>query len=242
MDGPRKTADQRAPDPSLLALTQDLVSNFDVVEFALRATRYAQLSDADSSGVLLKTGDGLTLLAASSEEASVLESFQAQHLDGPCVEAFRSSRPVHAADEEEMTSRWPDFSKVARDRGLRSVMAVPLALRQTPIGAMGFVRKRPGPVGEMDRMRLSALADMTAVAIALAQGADSHARTAAQLQLALDSRVVIEQAKGMVMAAAGLQPSDAFELLRRYARRRGEKLTAVAEAVVNSRIDPANLL
>ncbi|HEX5534674.1 MAG TPA: GAF and ANTAR domain-containing protein [Actinomycetales bacterium] len=242
MDGPRTTADQPAPDPRLLALSHDLVSSFDVMEFALRATKYARLADADSSGVLLRTGDGLTLLAASSEDAWVVESFQAQHLDGPCVEAFRSSSPVHAADEDEMTRRWPHFSQVAVSRGLRSVMAVPLALRQIPIGAMGFFRKRRGPVGETDRTRLSALADMTAVAIVLAQGAGSHARTAAQLQLALDSRVVIEQAKGVVMAAAGLQPSDAFEVLRRYARRRGEKLTAVAEAVVNSRIDPANLL
>jgi GAF domain-containing protein len=226
----------------MVALSHDLASSFDVVEFAIRATRYALLADVDSCGVLLRAGDGLTLLAASSEEAWVVESFQAQSRDGPCVEAFSSRQLVHAADEAELSRRWPDFAKVALNQGLRFAMAVPLTLQETPIGAMGFFRRRPGPVGEVDRTRLSALGDMTAVAIGLAQGAGLHARTAAQLQHALDSRVVIEQAKGMVMSLAGLSASEAFEVLRRYARRRNEKLTEVAEGVVNGRIDTAKLL
>jgi hypothetical protein len=242
MDGPMKIRDQPPPDPSLVALTHDLASSFDVVEFALRATGYALLADVDSSGVLLRAGDGLTLLAASSEEAWVVESFQAHHADGPCIEAFSSSRPVQAADPDEMARRWPAFSGVAVKRGLGSVLAIPLTLQGVPIGCMGFFRRRPGAVGEVDRSRLSALADMTAVAIGLAQGAGAHARTAAQLQLALDSRVVIEQAKGMVMSAAGLGAAEAFEVLRRYARRRGEKLTAIADEVVRGRIRLANLL
>lgn len=224
-------------------LADTLVADFDVVEIATRVAQHClDVVDADSAGVLLLDVHGrLRLLAATSEETETVETFQVRQGDGPCIAAVQDEATVMAEDPQELLRRWPGFARVATAQGIESVLAVPLRLRGRVIGSLNVFRHRVGQFEPDAVRRAIVLADMASLAIAQAETVRSHSETVRQLQTALDSRVVIEQAKGVVDASTGVGVDAAFALLRGHARATGRRLVDVARDVVERRITAGEL-
>jgi GAF domain-containing protein len=224
-------------------LTDTLVRDFDVVEVATRVVHHCTgLLGVHSAGLLLADAHGeLQLLAATSEETRVVETFQVEGGDGPCIEAFRTDRPVSADAADEIDRRWPYFAAAARAEGIVSVYAVPLRLRGRPIGSLNLFLTVPGSLPEGDRHRAAVLGDIATLAITQAETVRDRDETVRQLQHALDSRVVIEQAKGVLVASTGCGVDEAFAALRAQARSANRKLVDVARDVVARRLGAAEL-
>jgi GAF domain-containing protein len=172
-------------------------------------------------------------MAASSEALRLLELFQIQEQDGPCMDAFRSHVPVTNADLAEARSRWPEFSARAVAAGFRSVHAFPLRLRQDTIGALNvFSASVGGWLSEADVLIVQALADIAAIGLLQERAISRGEILIEQLQGALNSRIVIEQAKGLLAHARGVGPSEAFDLMRDYARSHSMRLGEVAHTII----------
>ncbi len=227
---------------ALVELADTLVSDYDLLSYLdLLLERSIAVIDGAAGGVMLSDGgDGLRPLAASSEATRLLELFELQNQEGPCIDSYRGNQQVVADDLDER-SRWPSFAAVARAAGYRSALAIPLRLRGEVIGALNLFREQAGPVGREQIDAAQALADMATIGI-LQQRAVSDARQlAGQLQTALDSRIVLEQAKGVVAERAKLEIGDAFQVLRWYARRHNRRLHDVAAGVVSGALDAAEV-
>jgi GAF domain-containing protein len=212
-----------------------LVDEFDLIEFfQLLTTRTADLLDASAVGLLIADQRGrLEFMAASDENVRLLELFQVQNQEGPCLDAFRTGDPVVNADLRDATSRWPAFAPHAAAAGYRSVHAFPLRLRQEKIGAMNvFSSNVGGDLEDSDIQIVQALADVASIGL-LQQRAISRAELLSeQLQGALNSRIVIEQAKGAVAQARGVSVDEAFELIRSYSRNHTRRLGEIAHIIV----------
>lgn len=223
---------------TLIELTDTLVRGFDVVELlTVLAERSVELFDASAAGVLLADGHGsLQLVAATSEEAETVELFQVQRREGPCNDCYRSGQAVLVEDLNDDIDRWPRFVPVATRAGFRSAQALPLRLRDEVLGAFNLFRATPGRMDVRDTMAAQALADAATLGIVHQRAVADTRALADQLQTALDSRIAIEQAKGIVAARAGLGVDEAFSRLRGYARRNGLGLSGVAEDVVTGRL------
>ena len=219
---------------TFLQLADTLVADFDLIDLlTMLADRCVELVDADAVGILLADNDGnLRVMAASSEQARLLELFQLQNEQGPCVEAFTSGQPVNCTELRDSIERWPKFTPYAVGAGFECVYALPLRLRDTTIGAMNLFRTQAGTMPAADVELAQALADVASVAI-LQDHATRQTRVRdLQLQSALDSRVVIEQAKGMLSERTGMDMAEAFNLIRHHASVSNLRLTGVAEQIV----------
>jgi GAF domain-containing protein len=225
-------------------LADSIVEDLDVVEVGTRVVHHCvHLLDVRSAGLMLGDAeDQLRPLAVSSEESRLMETFQAEGGEGPCVEAFRTGAVVVARDAEEIGRRWRRFGPLAAAEGIESLCSVPLHLRGTAVGSLNVFLDRPGGLNADDQRRAVALADMATIAVSHAQTALTHAATARQLQHALDSRVVIEQAKGVLVATCGIGVDDAFSTLRGYARSSNRRLSDVAADVVDGHVDVGELV
>ncbi|GAA3450221.1 GAF and ANTAR domain-containing protein [Dactylosporangium matsuzakiense] len=210
-----------------------LVDEFDVIEFMqMLAHRTADLVNRATVGLLLADERGqLQFMAASDESTRLLELFQLQWSDGPCLDAFRTGEPVVNADLAG-TERWPGFSPYASAGGFRSVHAFPLRLRSDVIGAMGVFGTSSAPLDGTDVQIVQALADVAAIGLLQERTIHRGEVLTEQLQGALNSRIVIEQAKGAVAQARQVSVDDAFRLLRAHARRTNQRLSVVARRVV----------
>lgn len=211
-----------------------LVDEFDLIEFLqMLAERTAGLVDGTTVGLLLADPHGrLRFMAASDEATTLLEQFQVQGADGPCLDAFRTGEPVINADLADAETRWPRFAPIAASLGVRSVHAFPLRLRHEVIGAMGVFGSRTAYFDEADVQILQSLADVAAIGL-LQERAISRAEVLSeQLQGALNSRIIIEQAKGVIAQAHNISIDAAFGLIRAYARRTNRRLNDVALLVV----------
>ncbi len=228
---------------TFLQLADTLVADFDIIDLlTMLADRCVELVDADAAGILLADSDGnLRLMAASSEQARLLELFQLQNDQGPCVEAYTSGQPVNCIDLRESVDRWPRFTPYAVGAGFESVYAFPMRLRDNIIGAMNLFSVSIGPLPAADVQLARALADVASVAILQDQAARESRVRDLQLQNALDSRVVIEQAKGMVSERGEVDMAGAFNLIRNHARQNNLQLTRVAEQVVAGTLTFENL-
>jgi GAF domain-containing protein len=216
-----------------------LVADFDLIEFLHNlADHTAAVSDAASVGLMLADEDGrLHYMAASTESARHLELFQLQHAEGPCLDCYRSGQPVTIADLTAEDTRWPAFTPRARQAGVRSVHAFPMRLRDRVIGALNVFDEDSMSLRPDDVRVVQALADVATIAI-IQERAISRAETLTeQLQWALNSRIVIEQAKGMVAQRQGVDVDTAFERLREHARRGQVRLADLARAVVAGTVD-----
>lgn len=213
-----------------------LIDDFDLVEFLQMLTnRAAELVGARAVGLLLADVDGrLRFMAASSEEVRLLELFQLQAGEGPCLDAFRNGAPVRNADLGAAVDRWPLFAARASAKGFRSVHAMPLRLRRTVIGAMGVFGCETGNLDSKDAHTVQALADVATIALVQQRTIREAETLTEQLQSALNSRVVIEQAKGAVAEHHGLSIDEAFHTLRSFARAHQRRLGDVAQAVLAS--------
>ncbi len=217
-----------------------LVDEFDLIEFLQQlASRTAELLNDSSVGLLLADRHGqLQFMAASDESVKLLELFQIQAQAGPCMDAFRTGVPVVNADLAEATARWPAFASRAVAGGFRSVHAFPLRLRQDTIGALNvFSTVVGGSLTDADTQIVQALADIAAIGLLQERAISRSEMLIEQLQGALNSRVVIEQAKGVLAHARGISPTEAFDLLRGYARGHHQRLGDVAHTVIDNLTD-----
>ena len=199
-----------------------------------------------TGGVMLTdpaaTDGPLQLLACTDENTRGIELFELQRQEGPCVDSHRLGTAVVAADLASSTERWPRFAPVALAHGVRAVYAFPLRLRGSVIGALNLFRESPGPVDADDVLTAQAFADMATVGI-LQQRAVQEARDlAGQLQIALNSRVVIEQAKGMLAERLNFEMDQAYQALRWYGRNHNLHLRTVAGSVVAGTISAEELI
>ena len=210
-----------------------LVDEFDVIEFLQMLTqRVAALFDTGEVGLMLADHrDRLTFMAASDETAKLMEIHQLQYDDGPCLEAFRTGRPVANVDLAAAADRWPRFAPRATQAGFESVHAFPLRLRREVIGAMSVFGKAD-ELDDADTKIVQALADVAVIGLLQERAIRRGEVLTEQLQGALNSRVVIEQAKGVIAQHRGVTPDEAFDLIRGYARNNNRRLSEVAQTVV----------
>ncbi len=225
---------------ALVEMADSLVGDFDVVELLTGlASRCVELLGISAAGVMVATVKGdVRLVASSSEAMRVLELFEIQAEEGPCLDAYRSGEPVDHLILNAGSDPWPRFSVAALEAGFQSVSALPLRLRDITIGALNLFSVGVAPMSESNAVVARALADLAAISIIQHRVADEHQRTNEQLSYALNSRIIIEQAKGIIAERAGVDLSEAFDRLRGYARDHNRRLTEVAFAAVDGTLDP----
>jgi transcriptional regulator with GAF, ATPase, and Fis domain len=219
---------------TFVELADTMVAEFDVIDFLHMLTdRSVALLAASAAGVVLADPRGeLRLAAASSEKAGLLELFQLQNDQGPCLECFRTGRPVTAGDLTGPAQRWPRFAEAAAQYGFRTVEALPMRLRDQVIGALNLFRAEPGPLDPADLRIGQALADVATIGLLHERNVRRREAVAEQLQAALNSRVIIEQAKGKLAERLGVDMDRSFTMLRDYARNTNQHLTDVARTFV----------
>jgi transcriptional regulator with GAF, ATPase, and Fis domain len=223
-----------------IKLADTLVAEFDLVDFlGMLAEATVELLDVDAAGLMLADDHGvLHVMASSDDQAELLELFELQQNEGPCPQCFRSGTPVVNVE----LARWPDFASAAAAGGYTTAHALPLRLRGQVIGAMNLFRVSSTPLTDQDTALGQALSDMATIGLLHEREMRGHQELAEQLQHALDSRIVIEQAKGMLAERAGLSLAEAFTAMRSYARGRGCGLTSVAHGVLDGTLQTTALL
>jgi GAF domain-containing protein len=240
MSNNRQLPRERRLVEALVALSDTLVNDYDVNELLhLLVQSCVTILDMEACGVLLTDPDGrLCLAAASSRDMRMLELFEMQQKEGPCYDAFTSSQPVAEKDLTWAAQRWRRFGPEAQALGLGAVYAFPMRLRGQVIGALNMFQSEPGRFAEADVRAGQALADITTIGILHERRVVAAEQLAAQLQHALHSRVVIEQAKGVLSERLGMEMDEAFSVLRRYSRSRNRRLREVAAEVVGGSSGP----
>jgi transcriptional regulator with GAF, ATPase, and Fis domain len=220
---------------TFVELTDTMVADFDVIDFLHVLTdRSVQLLDVSAAGLLLADPRGeLRVVAASSEAARLLELFQLQNHQGPCLDCYRAGQPITAADLAAAEQRWPRFAAAARQAGFAAVQALPMRLREQVIGALNLFRADAGAFAPEDVRVGQALADVATISLLHERNVRRSDILNEQLQTALNSRVVIEQAKGKLAERLGLEMDQAFSLLREYARARNLRLSDLAQAFID---------
>jgi len=217
-------------------LADTLVAGFDLMEFLHMLTeRCVELLEVDAAGLLLADGGGtLRLVAASTEQARVAELFQIQNDEGPCLDCYRSGQVVISRDigAEQAAARWPRFAAAAREMGFAGVHAIPMRLRDQVIGTLNLFRAAPDGMDLAVARAAQALVDVATIGILQERAVHQQEVVAGQLQIALNSRVLIEQAKGVLAERLRITPDEAFIVLRRYARDHNHQLTELAGDVI----------
>jgi GAF domain-containing protein len=219
---------------TFVELTDTMVDDFDIIDFLhVLTSRSVELLDVSAAGLLLADPRGeLRVVAASSEAARLLELFQLQSDQGPCLDCFRSGQPVGATDLGA-DERWPEFAAAAGQAGFSAVQALPMRLRDQVIGALNLFRATAGAF-DSDAVQVGqALADVATISLLHERSLRRTDTLNEQLQTALNSRVIIEQAKGKLAERLGIDVDTAFTLLRQQARNRNQRLSDLARAFVN---------
>jgi transcriptional regulator with GAF, ATPase, and Fis domain len=224
---------------AFVSLADTLVADYDVIELLHRLTiECVRLLPVDEAGLLLSDQRGnLRVVSSSTERSRLVELFQVDASEGPCRDCFQNSTPVVVADLDKADELWPTFAARARKEGFRSLHTLPLRLRADTIGALTLFRTEPGLLGTEDADVGQALADVATIGILQERAVRRHEIVAEQLQAALNSRVIIEQAKGVLAERGGVEMSDAFSVLRRFARNNNLRLSDVARSVVDRSLD-----
>jgi GAF domain-containing protein len=225
---------------SLVEMADTLVDDYDVVDLLTGLTdRCVSLLGVSAAGVMLASpAGGLGLVASSSEAMRLLELFELQAEEGPCLDAFRTGEPVGHVNLVMRSDRWPSFSAAARRAGFLSAFALPLRLREVTLGALNLLSMSGAPMRKPDLIVARAFADLAALSIVQHRASLEAQRLNEQLSAALTSRVVIEQAKGVISERTGTDLAEAFSRLRAYARTNNLRLTDVAQAAVDGSLDP----
>ncbi|MBV8161856.1 MAG: GAF and ANTAR domain-containing protein [Acidimicrobiia bacterium] len=211
-------------------LADSLVADFDVVDvLTVLADSCVEVLDVAAAGLMLASPEGdLRVVASSSETVRLLELFELQADEGPCVDCYRSGRAVVQPELDRAGDRWPHFAPKALEAGFGSVQALPMRLRDHSIGALNMFRVAKGPLSDDDVLLAQALADVATIAILQHRATRDAQLLNDQLTEALKSRIVIEQAKGIVAERAGVDMDEAFARLRRHARKHNLRLADVA--------------
>ena len=224
-------------------LADTLVEEFDVVDFLQTLTeRCVELVDTDAAGLMLDDQRGhLQVIAYTHESARLLELFELQRAEGPCLDCFATGEAITNVDLAASRSRWPVFTEAAMRSGFAYSHALPLRLRRQVLGALNlFTVERTELTG--DHLAVAqGMADIATISLLHERALRDHVLLAEQLQTALHSRIMIEQAKGVLSARAEISVGEAFSRMRTHARRTGQQLTSVAEAVVTGSLDQGDL-
>ena len=223
---------------ALVTLAGGLADGKDVLELLSDLTTMcARLLDVASAGLLLADRRGvLHVMAASSERTHELELFQVQRAEGPCLDSYRAGASLTVPDLAQVVSRWPQFAPAATRAGFASVHALPMRLQQTKLGTLGLFGTTTGVLNAYDLGLGQALADVASVALVQDRALSDRSAINAQLQTALTSRVVLEQAKGILAQQGDLEMDAAFAALRRYSRDHNLRLTDVARALASRQL------
>jgi GAF domain-containing protein len=224
---------------TFVLLADTLVDDYDIVDLLDQLVASSvNLLGVTAAGLLLDDQRGnLAVVASSDESTRLLEIFQLQTNEGPCLDCVRTGSAVFSDDLQDDQERWPRFVPAAINAGFRSVVAVPLRLRDQTIGGLNMFHARPEPIPADDRRLAQALADVATIGILQRRSTHRSTQLAEQLQHALSSRVAIEQAKGVLAERSNVGMDEAFAALRTHARTHNLKLTDVALAVVRGELD-----
>jgi GAF domain-containing protein len=229
---------------TMVELADTLVDDFDVVELLTRlADRCVEVLDVSAAGLMLARpgGGDLQVVASSSDAMRLLELFELQAEEGPCPDCYRTGEPVVNQDLATVDGRWPRFAPRALEAGFRSVHALPMRLRGQTIGALNLFRAQEGLLDDADVIAAQAFADVATIAI-LQQRAALEARVLnEQLSQALNTRIVIEQAKGVVAERADLDMEQSFGRLRAHARNHNRRLADVAQGIIDGTLSTGSL-
>jgi GAF domain-containing protein len=219
----------------LVRLADNFVSGFDLIDLLTNLVEEAKtVLDADEAGLLLLDEAGSLQVAASTSEAvHLMETMQLSGNAGPGMHAFQAKMVLSVDDLRNEPEEWGQFAAVADEHGFRSVHAIPLRLRGDTIGVMNLFGRRPGPLNDADTIAGQALADIATIAIVANRNLTDEQQVREQIQFALTSRVAIERAKGVIAHTHNLSMTDAFAVLRRYARTHSLGLNQVARQVSN---------
>lgn len=227
----------------LAAIADDLVSGLDVADLADRVLRSCvDLLEVRCAGLMLDDHQGtLGVLACSSDDAKELELLELQSREGPCYRAFSTGREVLVDDIGAMTDEWPAFAPAARAQGIVAAAGIPLLLAGRTIGALNIFRASTNRFSRRDLQLARLLCSTTTIGIIHHRRLRDQEELSQQLRNALDSRVAIEQAKGVIAARAGVSVTAAFEMLRSAARASQRPLTDLAADIVAGRLPAARL-
>jgi GAF domain-containing protein len=229
---------------AFVAIARSLTEGYDVVELHSSLTAdCVRLLDIASAGLLLADRVGvLHLMAASSERTHEIETFQLQRHEGPCLDCYNDGSPVLVEDLSREEQRWPQFVPAALAAGFTSVHALPMRLQDHVLGTLGLFGTQPGPLTQEDLHLGQALADVASLALVAEKNSADKDVINTQLQTALQSRVILEQAKGLLAQSGGLDMEQAFAVLRGYARDHNQKLSHVAAQAVERTLSARVLL
>ena len=229
---------------TFVELADTLVDDFDVVDLLHHlGDRCVELFDVAAAGMLLADADGtLRLMAATSETMEFVEIVQLQSSEGPCLECYETGVPVEVEDLAITVDRWPLWAPVAIGAGFWSAHAFPLRLRGQVLGALNLFRISPGRLAPQAVVQAQALADVATIAVLQHRAAIDAQGLTNQLQFALNSRIAIEQAKGIIAQSAHVGMDEAFVRLRGYARSHSRQLSEVAQDVIDLKIRPSDLV
>ncbi|TSE17329.1 GAF and ANTAR domain-containing protein [Arthrobacter sp. KBS0703] len=219
---------------AFVRITDTLVGDYDVLDLLHALVESSvDLLDAAAAGLLLADPHGqLQVVASTSERSQLVEILQLQAGSGPCVESYQTGTPVALEDIRSLNGRWPEFQAAALSQGFRSVHAVPMRVHGKTIGAMGLFGEHPGALSQEDAAIGQALADVATISILQERTLRESALVNEQLQRALNSRVLIEQAKGVIAYTAGVDMEEAFRRLRTFARANNQTLHDTASQVI----------
>ncbi|MFT7711236.1 GAF and ANTAR domain-containing protein [Clavibacter tessellarius] len=219
-------------------LADSLVSDFDVLELLQTLVDQATLLfDASAAGIIIGPDDRhLEVVASTSELSRLVGLMQLEAGEGPCVEAVTTGEVVSVASVAEIGERWPAFAALAAGAGYLSVHAIPLRLRGEVIGSLNLFREHEGALNEADATAAQALADVATISVLQERTIRDSTVVRDQLRHALDSRVLIEQAKGVIAHTHGVDMDEAFRMIRRHARSTSAAMPQVAQGIVAGRI------
>ena len=228
---------------TFVELADTLVDDFDVVDMLTRlADRCVEVLDVEAAGIMLASPEGhLRVMASSSEAMRVLELFEVQSQEGPCLDCHRTGLPVTNGDLTASDGRWPRFSVEAIEAGFQSAHALPMKLRGSVIGALNLFRHANGELNAADTEVAQAFADIATIGILQHRAAVEAQVINEQLTHALNSRVVIEQAKGMVAERLNLGMEGAFAVLRSHSRNHNVRLADLANSVIDGTLPSTDL-
>lgn len=237
------TSKQTLLGETMVTLADNLVNDFDVIELLTTlADRCVTILGVSAAGLMLAGPDGtLRVIASSSEQMRLLELFELQTEQGPCLESFQTGEAVTHHDLTSATARWPKFAPAAISSGFRSVHALPMRLRGDVIGALNLFQTDPEGIDEEGLQAARAFADIATIAILQYRATMGSHELIDQLNTALNTRIVIEQAKGIVSERQQLDMERAFAALLGYARNNNLRLSDVAAAVVAGTLTPSRL-
>lgn len=239
-DSMAATMDERLAQ-TFVELADTLVGGFDLMEFLHMLTeRCVELLEVDAAGLLLADARGaLQLVAASTEQARVAELFQIQNDEGPCLDSYRTGQPVIVPDitARQAAARWPRFAAAAGEMGFAAVHAIPMRLRDQVIGTLNLFAAASDGLDPAVARAARALVDVATIGILQERATREQELVTGQLQVALNSRVIIEQAKGILAERMRVTPDQAFIVLRAYSRTNNYPLTRLATDVISGTAD-----